>query len=63
MTGFDRDSRSGDPSLINRTAGDWCPNGSGPAWEMGVGWLTVPHDVDKWTARFLPPFAHDKRGQ
>jgi len=61
-TGFDRNSRSGDPSLINPAAGDWRPNRSGLAWEMGVGWLTAPRDVDAWMAEFLPPWAHDKRG-
>jgi len=46
-TGFDRRSRQGDPSLTKPAAGDWQPDRSGLAWEMGVGWLTAPQDVNK----------------
>jgi hypothetical protein len=47
MTSFGRNSREGDPQIINPAAGDWQPDRSGPEWEMGVGWLTAPQDVNK----------------
>lgn len=62
-TGFDRNRRAGDPSLINPAAGDWQPNRSGLAWEMGIGWLTAPQNVDAWMAEFLPPWIRRSSGR
>lgn len=59
-TGFDRASRQDDPGFDGAAQGDWRLNCSGLAWEMGVGWLTAPKNVDAWMAEFLPSWVPEK---
>jgi hypothetical protein len=59
-TGFDRVSRQDDPGFDGAAQGDWRLNRSGLAWEMGVGWLTAPKNVDAWMAEFLPSWVPEK---
>jgi len=60
-TGFDRASRQADPGFVDPAKGDWRPSRSGQAWEMGVGWLTAPKDIDAWMAEFLPTWAYKRQ--
>jgi hypothetical protein len=55
-TGFDPRSRVGDPQFENAAKNNFRPTRTGLAWEMQVGWLTAPTDIDAWMNGFLPAF-------
>ena len=54
--GFDANSRIADPMFSDPEAGDYRFNPDSPAWEMQVGWLIAPQDLDEWMDGFLPSF-------
>jgi hypothetical protein len=56
VTGFDARSRVADPGFEDAAKNNFRPRRDGLAWQMQVGWLTAPADIDAWMKTFLPPF-------
>ena len=54
-TGFDANSRVGDPGLTSPEQGDYRPSKEGAAWAMQAGWLLAPASLDEWARAFGLP--------
>ena len=56
VSGFDPHSRSGDPVFEAPAKDNFRPDRKGLAWDLQVGWLTAPTDLEAWMNGFLPAF-------